>query len=94
MSKPGAIDDDDEGGIGFFDLEEFPAFPVFIIPFFGGIKLVKEKDGKCVPNLIQVTWKCLPQNTVILDHSFSYLLKISLSTFSLDSSLKLGWHVQ
>jgi hypothetical protein len=33
VSKLGAADD----GMGPFDLEEFPAFPDFTIPFFGGI---------------------------------------------------------
>ena len=36
MSKPGAVDED---GTGFFDLEEFPAFPDFTIPFLEGIGL-------------------------------------------------------
>ena len=38
MSKPGVVDDgvDDEGTV---DLEEFPAFPDFTIPFLGGITL-------------------------------------------------------
>ena len=38
VSKPGAADDGvDDDGTAPFDLEEFPAFPDFTIPFLGGI---------------------------------------------------------
>lgn len=43
VSKLGVVDDGvDDDGTGPFDLEEFPAFPDFTIPFFGGMSYLKK----------------------------------------------------